>query len=258
MSDGTPPPAVSDPVAEACGDGLVQVAYLHPHVVSHCWHQSFMGLMLHDLSHNERIIATGGPIMVSCGTGGLVEGRNAAMRQWLDETGHEWLWWVDTDMGFRPDTVDALVAAADPNARPVVGALAYAAREVGDDGYGGRHITAVPTMYQVGRDQSGQVGFTAMPHVPADSLVQVAGTGSACILIHRRAAAAVRDRHGDAWYDPLQYDDGRWVSEDLSFCRRLADVGVPVHVHTGILATHHKQVWIGAPPPAAAPRGDDP
>ncbi|MFJ8743424.1 hypothetical protein ACIRL2_29115 [Embleya sp. NPDC127516] len=236
---------------ESTGDGLVQVAYLHPHIVSHCWHESVTALLLHDLDHDGRIVRSGGPIMVSCPTGGLVQARNSVMRQWLDETDHEWLWWIDTDMGFRPDTVDRLLAAADPATRPVVGALAYSAREIGPDGYGGRHITAVPTMYQVATDPQGRTGFAPVADVPPDTLVPVAGTGSACILIHRYVAEAIRRRHGDSWYDPIRYQDGRWVSEDLSFCRRVADASAPVHVHTGILATHHKQVWIGAPPPAA-------
>jgi len=241
----------------ATGDGLVQMAYLHPHTVSHSWHQSVMQMVAYDMLHNERIMRTGGPFMTSCGTGALVESRNLVMTRWLDDTPHEWLWWIDTDMGFAPDTVDRLLAAADPAERPVVGGLCFGAREVRQDGMGGRRVMPAPTIYNPATDTRGQVGFATRWHYPDNTLVQVAGTGAACLLIHRSAAQAVRDKHGDAWFDPVRYPDGRWVSEDLSFCWRLSTLRIPVFVHTGVKTTHHKMVWIGeedyTPPADAQP-----
>ncbi|MFE7094621.1 glycosyltransferase family 2 protein [Streptomyces erythrochromogenes] len=235
-----PVPAAAEPT----GDGLVQVAYLHPHQVSHSWHESVMRLVMYDQLHDARIVGTAGPLMISCGSGSLVESRNLAVSRWLDETPYEWLWFVDTDMGFDPDTVDRLVHAADPATRPVVGALCFAARETHHDGMGGRRITAVPTLYRPAHDPQGNVGFTTLFDYPENTLLQVAGTGAACLLIHRSAAEKIRAEHGDVWFDRVRYGDGRWVSEDLSFCWRLGALGLPVFVHTGVKTTHHKQVWL--------------
>ncbi|MDX3024067.1 hypothetical protein [Streptomyces acidiscabies] len=251
------------PIAEALpappgGDGLVQMAYLHQHSVSHSWHESVMRLVAHDSLHHGRLLGTGGPLMVTCGSGALAESRNLATRQWLDDTPHEWLWFVDTDMGFAPDTVDRLLNAADPAERPIVGALCFAAREVASDGMGGRRIVPAPTLYRPATDEQGQTGFTTRWHYPDNTLVQAAGTGAACLLIHRTAAQAIRDRHGDTWWDPVKYPDGRWVSEDLSFCWRLSVLGIPLFVHTGVKTTHHKHIWLGAddytPPPTSQQR----
>lgn len=233
----------SEPAGDS-GDGLVQMAYLHPHSVSHSWHESVMRLVMYDQMHAGRLIGTGGPLMIACGSGALVESRNLAVTRWLDDTEHEWLWFVDTDMGFEPDTVERLVQAADPEARPVVGALAFGARELAADGYGGRRITAAPTIYSPARDTQGRVGFATRWHYPDNTLIQVAGTGAACLLIHRTAAAKLRAEHGDSWFDPVKYPDGRWVSEDLSFCWRLSRLEIPVFVHTGVKTTHHKQMWV--------------
>lgn len=250
------PPMKEHPSAPPTGDGLVQMAYLHPHTVSHSWHESVMRLAAYDGLNNGRILGTGGPLMVTCGSGALVESRNLATRRWLDDTPHEWLWFVDTDMGFAPDTVDRLVDAADPAERPVVGALCFGAREMRGDGMGGRRILPAPTLYQPATDEQGQVGFSTRWHYPDNTLVQVAGTGAACLLIHRSAAEKIRAEHGDTWWDPVKYPDGRWVSEDLSFCWRLSTLGIPLFVHTGVKTTHHKHIWIGAddyvPPPAVA------
>jgi hypothetical protein len=233
------------PIASATGDGLVQMAYLHPHHVSHSWHESVMRLVMHDQVRDQRLVATGGPYMIACGTGAIVESRNLVMSQWLDETPHEWLWMIDTDMGFAPDTVDRLLHAADPAERPVVGGLCFGAREMEYDGMGGRRIVPVPTIYNPAHDLNGQVGFANRFHYPDNTLVQVAGTGAACLLVHRTAAEKLRERDGDTWFDPVKYPDGRWVSEDLSFCWRLSLQQIPVFVHTGVKTTHHKQVWIG-------------
>lgn len=225
-------------------DGLVQIAYLHPHVVSHSWHESMMRLVAYDSGNHGRVIGTAGPFMIRCDSGGLVEARNLAVTRWLDETPHEWLWFVDTDMGFLPDTIDRLVEAADPVERPVVGALCFGLREGDYDGYGGRTVFPVPTLYAWAKTPAGHVGFVNQPGYPPDTLVQVAGTGAACLLIHRGAAEKVRAEAGDAWFDPVRYGDGRPVSEDLSFCYRLASVGTPLFVHTGVKTTHHKQFFV--------------
>jgi hypothetical protein len=249
-------PALREQAASPSGDGLVQMAYLHPHTVSHSWHESVMRLAAYDSLNHGRIMGTSGPLMVTCGTNMLVESRNLATRRWLDDTPHEWLWFIDTDMGFTPDTVDRLVDAADPAERPVVGALCFGAREMSGDGMGGRRIMPAPTLYTPATDLQGQVGFTTRWHFPDNTLVQVAGTGAACLLIHRTAAEKIRAQYGDTWWDPVKYPDGRWVSEDLSFCWRLSMLGIPLFVHTGVKTTHHKQVWIGADdytPPATVP-----
>lgn len=259
MSDQAAP-RVGEAVPAAGGDGLVQVAYLHPHEVSHSWHESMMRLVMYDQLHDGRIIGTGGPFMISCGSGSLVESRNMAMSRWLDETPHEWLWFVDTDMGFAPDTVERLIQAADPVARPVVGGLCFAARETHFDGMGGRRIMAVPTIYNPAHDAAGNVGFATRWEYPDNTLLQVAGTGAACLLIHRSAAEKVRAEHGDTWFDRVRYGDGRWVSEDLSFCWRLSTLQLPVFVHTGVKTTHHKQMWLSEAdyvPPAQQAGGED-
>lgn len=246
--------------AAPAGDGLVQVAYLHPHTVSHSWHESMMRLLMYDQLGEGRIIGTSGPFMISCSSGSLVESRNMVMTRWLDETPHEWLWFVDTDMGFDPDTVERLVQAADPVERPVVGGLCFAARETRFDGMGGRRIMPVPTIYNPAHDEAGNVGFATRWEYPDNTLIQVAGTGAACLLIHRSAAEKVRAEHGDTWFDRVRYGDGRWVSEDLSFCWRLSTLQLPVFVHTGVKTTHHKQMWLSEAdyvPPARQAGGGD-
>jgi len=247
---------VSETTPAPSGDGLVQMAYLHPHTVSHSFHESVMRLTVWDQAHDGHLLGTGGPFMMACSTNGIVEARNKITRQWLDETPHEWLWFVDTDMGFKPDTVDRLLAAADPVERPVMGALCFGVQEIAYDGMGGRRLRPAPTIYMPNQDAQGRRGFSTRWHYPKNTVLQVGATGAACLLIHRGTAEKVRAQYGDAWFDPFRYDDGRRLGEDLSFCARLGSAAIPVFVHTGVKTTHHKQMWVGEDdytPPAEAP-----
>lgn len=228
------------------GNGRVQLAYLHAHRVSHSWHESMMRLVAWDAEHDARVLETGGPFMIRADSGGLVEARNLAAQRFLDETEYEWLFFVDTDMGFEPDALDRLLASADPATRPVMGGLCFAAREYKYDGFGGRRIMPVPTLYRWARTVAGHIGFTTLWTIPEEPIVQVAGTGAAFLLVHRTALEKVRAQFGDVWFEQVRYGDGRLVSEDLSLCWRFHVVGVPVHVNTRVRTTHHKELWLGA------------
>lgn len=63
--------------------------------------------------------------------------------------------------------------------------------------------------------------------------MQVAATGSACILIHGDVLTKVAEAYGPAWYARMRNPDtGQLLSEDLSFCAKAVACGFPVHVDT--------------------------
>jgi hypothetical protein len=149
-------------------------------------------------------------------------------------------------MGFRPDTVDQLLKAADPDTAPVVGALCFAQHFKGYDGMGGMRTQIAPTMYRIGQQvETGFHTFSYFGEYPLDEVVTVAVTGMGCILIHRSALERVRDKYGDRWFDQVVGETGQIVGEDFSLCLRMGTLGIPVHVHTGVPTTHHKEVWLG-------------
>ncbi len=227
------------------GDGQVQIAYCHSASVSHSWHNSLMNMVAYDKSIGMNLIGSA-PYQVNCsGPHGLVEGRNLAAKHFLEETEHEWLFWIDTDMGFEPDSLDRLMTVADQDERPVVGGLCFALKQLTPDGTSGWRTGPAPTLFGLAKNKQGTIGFFSRSVYPRDSVVQVAGTGSAFILIHRSVLEQVRDKHGEAWYDLISYEDGKTISEDLSFCWRVGDLGRSIWVHTGVKTTHHKTIWVG-------------
>jgi hypothetical protein len=243
--------------------GAVAVAYVHSDEVMYSWHHSFLQLLDHDLASEARIWS-GGFVAIRCGTDGLAQARNTAVRDFLADSTAEWLWWVDTDMGFAPDTVDRLLEAADPVERPVVGALTFANREVDNDGMGGRRALAAPVILHW-RTIDGKTGFDTRWDYPDNEVIRCDGVGAACVLVHRSVLEKVAEQFGPNWYSRTRNPStNEMISEDLSFCVRLGALEIPIHVHTGVKTTHAKRFWLAeedywrqralneAPPPLAA------
>lgn len=217
------------------------IAYVHGLEVAHSWHASLMALVAWDVNHHQRVIG-GGWLATKYGTGGIIQARNDTVDGFLSQTSSDWLFWVDTDMGFSPDSVDRLLDVADPAERPVVGGLCYMMREVGPDGMGGMQVQPQPTIFQW-KQVGDATGFDVMKDYPRDEVVKVAGTGSAFILIHRSVLEKIATEYGKSWYSPVKVGDVT-ISEDLSFCMRCAAVDAPIFVHTGVKTSHLKSLWL--------------
>jgi len=246
------------PATDELVDGAVTVAYVHSNEVAYSWHHSLIELLGHDIASDGRLMR-GGWIGIRCGTDGLPQSRNKAVKIFLDERDAEWLFWIDTDMGFEPDIIDRLVEAADPVKRPIVGALCFSNREDRADGLGGWRTRPTPTIFDWVKLDNEQMGFTIRWGYPGNTLVRCAGTGAAAVLVHRSVFVRMQEQYGPVWYDRVpNTSTGQLVSEDLSFCLRAGAMNIPVHVHTGVPTSHFKPIWLAetdylrqmVPPPA--------
>lgn len=219
--------------------GTVAVGFLDPGEWSHCFGQSLIDLYLADAHGSQRMVPHGKQLRNLCQAGGIVAGRNEIAQQFLDATECEWLFMVDSDMGFAADTVDRLIASADPVTRPVVGGLCFSLRRESPGEFYGTKYVVVPTCFEY-VDTESEVGFRSIIDYPRDELLSVGGTGAACLLIHRTALHRIREKFGPCWFDHVTHPGGTTFSEDLSFCVRLAAVDLPVFVDTSVRTTHDK------------------
>lgn len=228
--------------------GAVVVGYLDGGRWSASFGMSYRDMCLYDAASSQRIVRPGGrELRQMCSSGGIAEGRNEVARVFLDDTDGEWLFFTDTDMGFTPDTVDRLVSSADRYAAPVMGGLCFALRRTAPGNAGNLYapeFAIVPTCYSYA-ELNDEVGFLPMRDYGRDQVIKVAGTGAACLLIHRDVLVKVRGQYGPAWFDPITHPSGykggrRVFSEDLSFCVRLAALDIPLHVNTTVKTSHEK------------------
>lgn len=224
--------------------GTVAPAFLDPGTWSACFGLSLRDLCLHDAVTSQRIVRPGGRELRSLTGPDLATARNTVAATFLDETDAEWLWFVDSDMGFAPDTVDRLVDAADPVSRRVVGALCFAQKRAGRGDLHAERYVITPTIYEY-VELDDQVGFRPVEDYQRDHLQKVAATGCACVLIHRSVLHKIRDKHGPVWFDHLTHPGKgggarRTFGEDLSFCVRAAGVGEDLFVDSSVKTSHEK------------------
>lgn len=211
-----------------------------------CFGLSWTDLMLHDVLGPNRIIRENGQyVRKVCGTMGVAAARSEIAAHFLAHTNGEWLFMVDSDMGFAPDTVDRMVASAEANSVPVLGALCFAQKIDPDVRQGDLYAARMriqPTIYAYAELPNGERGFQSMTKYRRDAFQRVAGTGAACLLVHREALTAVGPEPFMPITDPEAGGNGtpRTFSEDLSFCIRVQAAGLDMGVDTSIKTTHYK------------------
>jgi cephalosporin hydroxylase len=229
------------------GNDMVQIAYLHGEAVSHSFAESLRRAWQYDREIPVEPVLAENPINIRSSSARVVSNRNFATKLFQEKTPHEWLMFIDADMGFEPDAIHRLLAAADPVDRPIVGGLCFAMYDVEADGFNGYRSTIVPTMYRLGTRVSNDAPSLCFygPYEP-DTMTEVAATGAAFLLIHRsvfeRVAAAYPQSH--IW-DEMYDSEGDIIGEDMSFCLKARSLNIPVFVHTGVKTTHHKGQWLG-------------
>lgn len=174
------------------------------------------------------------PMLIPASVNTLPERRNEAARALLDSD-LEWLLFVDSDMGFEPLALDKLLAVADPVTRPVVGALCFGLQHRDPDGMGGYDTKPFPTLFDFVKGS-----FEIRWDYPRDAVTRVSATGCAFLLIHRDVLAKFDD---GTWFDRARLGT-ELLGEDLSFCARAGEMGIPIHVHTGVRTSHHKSLWL--------------
>ena len=220
--------------------GLVTVGFLHPGHYSSCFAESMQDVILTDIVGKQRIVSHSfGKLGKQVGSGGIVAGRNAIAKAVVEESESEWLWFIDSDMGFAGDALEQLIASAHRQSKPIMGGLAFACKTDGKASFYGIRYRATPTVYRWYEDDE-QIGFVPDFQYPRDTVVECSATGAACVLIHRTVLEAVADKYGGEWFSPVTHPRGTTFSEDLSFCIRAAACGFPIHVNTAVKTTHDK------------------
>jgi len=223
------------------GDTLL--AYLHKDDVSTSFLQSLTELLATDDG-----VHVGEITNIRCNAGDVPLGRNQAMRYFL-EGEFDWLFFVDTDMGFTPTSLGTLHSVADPTERPIVGGLCFAQRDLMRDGRNGYRWEPRPTIFEYKPFPDGKKRFAFRTHYPVNAVMPCEGTGAAFLLIHKSVGARMLNEYGPVWFDRIQDPDGSLLSEDLSFFKRWMDLHGPsgCHIHTGVRTTHLKPIWMAEP-----------
>jgi hypothetical protein len=206
--------------------------------------RSFLPTLALDLGGQQRIWR-GGYAFQQCTSAGVVEGRNEAVKAFL-ESAAEWLWFVDSDMGWDPEALEQLMAVADPVERPIVGGLCFGFGPISDriD-----HAQAVikkpfPTIFDLAETDD-DVGFRPRWGYLPNVVQRCDATGAAMLLIHRSVFERMAAESTGAWFDRIRHPKAKKLwGEDTSFCARARLLDIPVYVHAGVRTSHSKVVFV--------------
>ena len=221
----------------------VIVAFLHDGNWEGSFGESLINVLMFDVSLHQRIVHGGGWLAVQA-SANLAGPRNGIVKQFLSYGAADWLWMIDSDMTFSPDVVERLLEYADPVQAPIVGALCFGFDEKGE---------VQPTLYGLDGTPEDPEHLSVIRYhewMP-DSMMQVAATGTGCLLVHRSVFERIRDaklpnrsRPGfnDAfpWFQETEHD-GSPVGEDITFCWRAGLLEIPVFVNTAVQCGHVKK-----------------
>lgn len=161
--------------------------------------------------------------------------RNTCAKALL-QSPQEWLWFVDCDTVFNPSVLPALMTLADPVERPIVAAAVPIA---GKDP--SREFSGLPDLfwsaYRYSAGRGGLEPLSCAAGVGEIERVDAVGTG--CALIHRSVFEAL----GPGPFNEMG-DGDAVLGEDLSFCHRVDQLGIPMYFASRVRVGHAKVVTL--------------
>jgi hypothetical protein len=219
------------------------------------------------LLHNSGLLNNGALVPVWGRGGDLPHARNTGASAFLSSPA-DWLLWWDTDIGAEPDALEKLLAVADPVTAPIVGGLCFIEGDYDHDFRGGLRSSLAPTLYDwvwIDGNPGAYKMIPRMDWVPGE-VTRVGATGCGLLLTHRSVYEKIADwtvgqgAPPSIWFERIPGPDGERCGEDVSFCLRAHQVGLPIMVHTGVTTTHQKTAWYGTEDyrmkPAAPPSAE--
>ena len=238
-TDPAPDPEIP-PGHTALARTKVFIANVSPGNVATAFCRSLVEIIRADIDNQWGLWA--GTIWTESGAN-ICKGRNDAVRTFLDDhPDGEWLLWLDSDMVPPADIIPRLLVTAKHTRGKIIGGLCVMVQESGP----------IPTLYQY--DQTpGSDGLTRVQFdYPENTVIQVAATGGACLLIHRSVLEEMRESEGHdfAWFreEVLYSPSGKphYVSEDIAFCLRAGKLGHAVWVDCSLEVGHrkHGRTWM--------------
>ena len=161
----------------------------------------------------------------------IYSARNALAMTAVDR-GYDWLFWLDSDMVFEPDTLERLLAEAEEKNLDVLSGLYFKRMSPTEPVILKKLDWRVNERGEVEKESEAYLDY------PKDTLFEVAGAGTGCLLTKVDVYRKVVEKFGITPFQPLPN-----LGEDYSFCWRLGQVDVKIYCDSRI-KLGHAGAWI--------------
>jgi hypothetical protein len=146
------------------------------------------------------------------------------------ESGSDWLLWVDSDIVLTTDIVQKLWDTAHTKDKPVVCGVYFVTNNPNEP-----LMMPVPCIFKDFGDHNEPIH-----PLPVDQVIPIDVAGFGLVLMHKSIVPKLQEAYPDGVYFEMGLKDQN-KSEDVSFFRKLKEIGVPVYAHTGAIAAHIKR-----------------
>lgn len=159
--------------------------------------------------------------------------RQSLWDYWAELSQDEWLLWVDSDIVLNSDVLKKIWDVADKKTKPVVSGTYFVSNENEQS-----LMQPVAALYK----ETGDPYRTQIIHpLPENQVIPVDIAGFGLILMHRSIIDPVNKIAGDlSVFGENQQSKDKFISEDVSFCRKLKAAGIQLYAHTGAVVQHMK------------------
>lgn len=153
--------------------------------------------------------------------------RERVMSIWENQKDVDWLLWVDSDVVLNISIFNSLINSIDEEERPIVSGVYYISYN-----RNGTMMNPVPAVFL-------DKGYKVEPiePLPDFGMIQADSAGMGLVIMHRSIINQIRSKY-DSFFDITVGE--KHIGEDISFFRKVKDVGIPLYVNVEATAKHMK------------------
>lgn len=210
----------------------VSLGYTHTGIVHHNFARSLYLFILHDLAERRLVVSGAGQgTIMAFSSAYIPQARNDMITHFLAGK-QEWLWMLDYDIDFDPNTLYYLIDTALEMEVDIIGALYWTQGQNG----------IVPIFY----DKEENDLYRPRQTWTVGDVIKCDNVGMGCTLIHRHVLESMRAAYEGPWHW-CDHDKGggEVYGEDITFSRRAQKLGFDIYGHTGVQVAHKKPFRIG-------------
>jgi hypothetical protein len=145
---------------------------------------------------------------------------------------------LDIDVRFPPGILDGLLSVADPDTKPVVGALYFSSYD----------STPAGTWWPMWMEDDGRGGSKIVDALKLGEVRELTMAGTGCMLIHRSVLERLAEVHADdpwPWFGhDISPDAHQRCGEDVTFCARVRAAGFSIW-GLSVPLVHKKTIDVG-------------
>lgn len=148
----------------------------------------------------------------------------------------DWILWIDSDIAFDINSVKMLLDSADKENRPVVSGTYFISKEP--------ESSIMPATVAAYKDLDEYL-IKSIELEINNEVIEIDSCGMGFILMHKSIIEKLDNAYPNEFlFKENEENKEKFIGEDIAFCRKLKNAGVPIHLNTSVLVGHIKRFYL--------------